>query len=70
MGAVWGRMAKIETNRAKIAARLGREGWELARHGKEHDVFRHSVRGVVIVPRHRELSPGVGRAIAKTAGWL
>jgi predicted RNA binding protein YcfA (HicA-like mRNA interferase family) len=42
----------------------------LARHGGAHDVFRHPVRGVIAVPRHRVLSPGVARSIAKTAGWL
>lgn len=60
----------METNRNKIVSQLLREGWVLARHGGEHDVFRHSLKGVVIVPRHRMLSPGVARSIAKTAGWL
>jgi len=47
-----------------------REGWELSRHGGEHDVYRHPARGVVSVPRHRTLSIGVARSIAKVAGWL
>lgn len=60
----------VETNRAKITARLAREGWE-PRHGGEHDVYKHPTRpGRIIVPRHRSLSPGVARAIAKAAGWL
>lgn len=63
-------MAKLETSRSKIVSRLEREGWELVRHGGGHDVYRHLKRGVVIVPRHRELSPGVARMIAKAAGWL
>jgi len=63
-------LPSAETNRGKVVSRLQREGWELARHGAGHDVFRHSVKGVVIVPRHRTLSPGVARSIAKTAGWL
>ncbi|MGO8712147.1 MAG: type II toxin-antitoxin system HicA family toxin [Rhizomicrobium sp.] len=63
-------MVKPETNRTRIVSRLLREGWELARHGSEHDIFRHSRKGVVSVPRHRELSPGVARSIAKIAGWL
>jgi predicted RNA binding protein YcfA (HicA-like mRNA interferase family) len=59
----------IETNRAKIVARLQRDGW-IERHGGEHDVFTHSARpGRIIVPRHRTLSPGVARAIAKQAEW-
>jgi predicted RNA binding protein YcfA (HicA-like mRNA interferase family) len=62
-------MPKIETNRAKIVKRLTGEGWTLARNGAEHDIYRLG-RTVVAVPRHRELSPGVARAIARTAGWL
>jgi predicted RNA binding protein YcfA (HicA-like mRNA interferase family) len=63
-------MGQIETDRAKIVSRLLREGWELARHGGSHDVFRHAVKGVVIVPRHRTLSSGVSRSIARTTGWI
>ena len=63
-------MGQVETDRAKIVARLLRGGWELTRHGAAHDVFRHSVKGVVVVPRHRTLSRGVARSIAKAAGWL
>ena len=63
-------MPPAETNRAKVAARLGREGWELVRHGANHDVFRHAHKsGVIVLPRHRVLSPGVARSIAKAAGW-
>jgi predicted RNA binding protein YcfA (HicA-like mRNA interferase family) len=59
----------METNRKKVIARLEREGWE-NRGGKEHDKFRHLVKaGVVIVPRHRELTMGVARSIAKAAEW-
>jgi predicted RNA binding protein YcfA (HicA-like mRNA interferase family) len=63
-------MPKAETNRGKVVSRLEREGWQLARHGGDHDIFRHPQKGVVAVPRHRELSPGVTRSIAKQAGWL
>ncbi|MGH6872217.1 MAG: type II toxin-antitoxin system HicA family toxin [Rhizomicrobium sp.] len=63
-------MPAVETNRAKIVSRLNREGWELARQSGPHDVFRHARKGVVVVPRHRVLSPGVARSIAKAAGWL
>jgi mRNA interferase HicA len=63
-------MGRIETDRARIVSRLTREGWELARHGGAHDVFRHAAKGVVIVPRHRTLSPGVARSIARSAGWI
>ena len=51
-------------------ARLAREGW-VERHGGEHDVFKHPAKlGRIVVPRHRALSPGVARVIAKQAGWL
>lgn len=65
-------MPKVETNRTAIIARLTAEGWELARHGREHDIYRHPARPETpaVVPRHRTLSPGVARAIAKAAGWL
>jgi len=58
-----------ETSRSKVVARLVREGWELARHGANHDIYRHGTKGIVAVPRHRELSPGVARSIARAAGW-
>jgi predicted RNA binding protein YcfA (HicA-like mRNA interferase family) len=59
----------VETSRTKIVARLQREGWE-SRPGGRHDVFKHPQRaGRIIVPRHRTLSPGVAREIAKVAGW-
>jgi len=62
-------MPKPETNRAKLVARLERDGWGV-RHGSSHDVYKHPLRpGRIVVPRHRELSPGVARAIAKAAGW-
>jgi predicted RNA binding protein YcfA (HicA-like mRNA interferase family) len=60
----------FETKTRKIIARLEKEVW-LIEHGKEHDIFRHpnfpQLR--IVVPRHRELSPGVARDIAKKAGW-
>ncbi len=62
-------MAKPETNRTKVAARLKRDGW-IERHGGDHDVYKHPGRpGRIVVPRHRELSPGVARTIARQAGW-
>jgi mRNA interferase HicA len=60
----------IELNRVKIVQRLKLEGWVLARHGGQHDVYVHPSRvGVIVVPRHRTLSPGVARQIAGVAGW-
>jgi predicted RNA binding protein YcfA (HicA-like mRNA interferase family) len=63
-------MPLIETGRPKAAARLEAEGWAV-RHGGAHDVYKHRDRkGRIVVPRHRVLSPGVARVIAKEAGWL
>ena len=63
-------MPKPETNTRKIVVKLLAEGW---RHvgGGSHDRFIHDNKsGVMItVPRHRELSPGTARSIAKAAGW-
>ncbi|MPZ58692.1 MAG: addiction module toxin, HicA family [Rhizobiales bacterium] len=60
----------IETNRSKVVARLQRDGWE-CRHGSDRDVYKHPAKpGRIMVPRHRELSSGVARAIAKAAGWI
>ena len=55
----------------KVVRRLEQEGWTLLRHGKEHDVYARALEpGVVVVPRHRVLSPGVARSITKAAGWV
>jgi predicted RNA binding protein YcfA (HicA-like mRNA interferase family) len=61
----------LETNTRKIVARLEREGWVKDTGGK-HDKFTHSAKpGVlIVVPRHKEQSPGVARSIAKSAGWV
>jgi predicted RNA binding protein YcfA (HicA-like mRNA interferase family) len=62
-------MSAPETDRGKVAARLGREGW-VVRHGGAHDVFKNPARpGRIVVPRHRTLSIGVARIVAKQAGW-
>jgi predicted RNA binding protein YcfA (HicA-like mRNA interferase family) len=58
-----------ETDHTRIVARLRREGW-VERHGGDHDVFKHPQKpGRIVVPRHRTLSVGVARVIAKQAGW-
>ena len=62
-------MAKLETNRRKIVARLEAESW-INRGGGLHDVFtKPDAKYPIVVPRHRELTPGVARNIAKAAGW-
>ena len=64
-------MSSVETSRAAIIRRMAREGWMLERHGASHDIYVHSEKdGVISVPRHRTVSPGVARAIARAAGWL
>jgi predicted RNA binding protein YcfA (HicA-like mRNA interferase family) len=61
----------IETNTRKIVARLKVEGW-VAIGGSKHDKFEHANRPdvLIIVPRHKQLSPGVARSIARLAGWI
>ncbi|MDE2768108.1 MAG: type II toxin-antitoxin system HicA family toxin [Chloroflexota bacterium] len=60
----------METAVRRIKRRLEREDWYLQRHGSSHDIYRHpSVSGIIVVPRHRTVSPGVARSIAKKAGW-
>ena len=64
-------MATVETNTRKIVARLQAEGW-VDVGGSKHDKFEHANRPdvLIIVPRHKLLSPGVARSIAKLAGWI
>jgi predicted RNA binding protein YcfA (HicA-like mRNA interferase family) len=60
----------LETNRSRVVRRLEREGW-MCRHADDLDVYKHpSKPGRIVVARHRTLSLGVERAIAKIAGWL
>ena len=63
-------MAKAETNRKSVTDRLAAEGWT-NEGGGSHDKFAHPTRpGVkIMVPRHRTLTSGVARSIAKAAGW-
>ena len=60
----------METSRTKVVQRLERDGWQ-NRGGGSHDKFTHPNKpgAIIVVPRHRELSPGVARQIAKVAGW-
>ncbi|GJE72388.1 type II toxin-antitoxin system HicA family toxin [Methylorubrum podarium] len=64
-------MPQVETNAKAVIDRLIRKGW-LSEGGGKHDKFAHpSKAGIkIMVPRHRTLSPGVARNIAKAAGWL
>lgn len=58
----------LETNAAKIKVRLERDGWTLVG-GTKHDKYRKPGHPSIMVPRHRTLTPGVARSIAKAAGW-
>lgn len=59
----------VETNTAKVMARLKKDGW-VAAGGSKHDKFVNaSGTQTIIIPRHRTLSIGVARIIAKQAGW-
>ena len=60
----------METQTRRIVARLEREGWVRVDGGR-HDKFAHQHRpnALIIVPRHREVTPGVARDIARRAGW-
>ena len=64
-------MPAPEQNRTKVLARLLQDGWEIARQDGKHDVLKHPDKpeARIVLPRHRALSPGVARQIAKTAGW-
>ena len=62
-------MAAPETNRAKIVSRLEAEGWVDVGGGNHDKFIKADVAYPVIVPRHRTLSPGVARSIAKAASW-
>jgi hypothetical protein len=59
-------LAKTETDRRKVVARLVRDGWQY-RGGGEHDIYTRADRpGIIIaVLRHRTLSPGVARVRAE-----
>jgi predicted RNA binding protein YcfA (HicA-like mRNA interferase family) len=61
----------VETNTRKIVARLERENWSNIS-GGNHDKFTNPTRDgvLIIVPRHRTVSLGVARDIAKKAGWI
>jgi hypothetical protein len=58
-----------ETNTAKIKARVESEGWEMAG-GAKHDKYRKAGHSAIMVPRHRTVTLGVARSIAKAAGWI
>ena len=62
-------MAAPETNRAKVVSRSEAEGWANAGGGSHGKFIKADAAYPIVVPRHRTLSPGVARSIAKAAGW-
>ena len=64
-------MPKAETNTKRVTDRLNRDGW-FSEGGANHEKFAHPERpGIkIMVPRHRTLTPGVARSIARAAGWM
>ena len=53
-----------------VRQRLERKGWYPERHGARHDIYWHpDIIAQIRLPRHRTVSPGVARQIAKIAGW-
>lgn len=63
-----GLMPKFEDDRRKIVSRLESEGWHNIG-GGEHDNFVKAGHRKIQVPRHRVVTQGVARSIAKAAGW-
>ena len=64
-------MPTIESETRKIVARLRKDGG-VDVGGTKHDKFEHTDRPdvLMVVPRHKQQSPGVARSIAKLAGWI
>ena len=64
-------MPRVETNARTVIDRLIRDGW-IVEEGAKHGKFAHPDQpGIkIMVPRHRTLTPGVARSIAKAAGWM
>ena len=63
-------MPSMQTSTCTIVARLRADAWTETPRGK-HNKLEHPDRpGVLlVVPRHKEQSPGVARSIARLAGW-
>ncbi len=59
---------QYETSTKKIKARLEYDGWEMVG-GSKHDKYRKVGQPAIMVPRHKVVTAGVARSIAKAAGW-
>ena len=63
-------MPSVETHTRKVTGRLIREGWTKPVLGMTKFAHPAQPGSKIIVPRHRILTPGVARAIARAAGWI
>ena len=64
-------MPKVETNARRILDRLASEGWIIDGGGKHTKLLHPAKPGqIIMVPRHREITPGTARTIARAAGWI
>ena len=64
-------MPEVETDVKRVVDRLPREGWT-NEGGAKRTKFAHPAHpGIrIMVPRHKTLTSGVARSIAKAAGWI
>ena len=74
LGATAGRVAtmpKADISTRRILDRLLAEGWIIEGGSKHTKLFHPDRPGIkIMMPRHKIQSIGVGRAIAKDAGWI
>ena len=64
-------MTKVETSTKKVLDRLAADGWTNeggTKHTKLSNPAHPGIR--IMVPRHRDLTEGVARSIAKAASWI
>ena len=60
----------MTTSRRQLERRLARSGCYLLRHGSSHDIYRQlGIDSMIVVPRHRAVTPPVAASIAKKLGW-
>lgn len=63
-------MSRLSGIPSKTVMRLAEDrGWRLDRVRGDHFVYRHaSLKGILSIPAHRELSPGVLHSLIKEMG--
>ena len=55
--------------RREIEKTLGQNGFELKRHGSNHDIYQKG-QTIIEVPRHKEINEDTAKSILKKAGLL